>query len=137
MRSAKAGSDDPASMSALLKETADSFGELIADHIRLARIELAVDLKTYLGALGLSLVAALLFVIAYAFAWVSLALVLARLCGAPIAFGAAAAFHLVGGGVLLRVVSGRVKRTKVMRESLVEVRRTAHALAHPAEGGAS
>jgi hypothetical protein len=124
-------------MSALLKETADSFGELIADHIRLARIELAVDLKTYLGALGLSLVAALLFVIAYAFAWVSLALVLARLCGAPIAFGAAAAFHLVGGGVLLRVVSGRVKRTKVMRESLVEVRRTAHALAHPAEGGAS
>jgi|SRR5450631_663413 len=137
MRSAKAGSDDPASMSALLKETADSFGELIGDHIRLARIELAVDLKTYLGALGLSLVAALLFVIGYAFTWVSLALVLARFCGAPIAFGAAAAFHLVGGGVLLRVVSGRVKRTKVMGESLVEVRRTAHALAHPAEGGAS
>jgi hypothetical protein len=76
-------------------------------------------------------------VIGYAFAWVSLALVLARFCGAPIAFGAAAAFHLVGGGVLLRVVSGRVKRTKVMGESLVEVRRTAHALAHPAEGGAS
>jgi hypothetical protein len=35
------------SILALIKETADGFGHLLADHIKLARLELVADVKSY------------------------------------------------------------------------------------------
>ncbi len=135
MSSVRTGAGDVAGLSTQLKEIVDRFGELIRDHLKLARIELATDLRIYVGALGLSLVAGFLLLMGYAFAWVTLALRLARFWGAPASFGLVAAFHLIVGVVCVRLVSGRLKRTNVMRESGIEARRSARLLAHPMGGG--
>ena len=136
------GAEDATALSALLKETADSLGVLIADHVKLARVELEADVRIYAGALGVSLAAGALLLFGYAFAWAALALALAKLWGAPSAFALVAAVHLLVGGLSLGAVSRKVQRTKVLRESIVEARRSVRALVHPPqahsmEGGAS
>jgi hypothetical protein len=123
--------EDATALSALLKETADSLGVLIGDHVKLARIELEADARIYAGALGVSLAAGVLLLFGYSFAWAALALALARLWGSPVAFGLVAAVHLLVGGLSLGAVSRKVQRTKVMRESIAEARRSVRALAHP------
>ena len=126
------GSEEATALGALLKETADSLGVLIADHVKLARVELETDVRTYAAALGVSLAASVLLLFGYVFAWTALALALAKLWGAPVAFAAVAAVHLLVGALSLGAVSRKVQRTKVLRESIVEVRRSVHAVAHPA-----
>ena len=124
-------------LGALLKETADSLGVLIADHVKLARVELEADVRIYAGALGVSLAASVLLFFGYAFAWAALALALARIWGAPVALAFVAAIHLLVGGITLAAVSRKVQQTKLMRESIVEARRSVRALAHPVRGQAS
>jgi hypothetical protein len=131
------GSEDATALRALLKETADSLGVLVADHVKLARVELEADVRIYAGALGVSLAAGALLVFGYAFACAALALGLAKIWGAPVAFALVAAVHLVVGGLSLGAVSRRVQRTKVMRESIVEARRSIRALAPPLKDQAS
>ena len=131
------GSEDATALSALFKETADSLGVLIADHVKLARVELEADARIYAGALGVSVAAGGLLLVGYASAWAALALALAKIWGAPVAFALVAAVHLLVGGLSLGAVSRRMQRTKVMRESIVEARRSVRALAHPAKGRAS
>ena len=123
---------DATALGALVEETADSVGALIADHVKLARLELETDVRIYAGALGASLVAAVLLLFGYAFAWAALALALAKLWGAPLALALVAAVHLLVGGLSLGAVSRKVQRTKVLRESMVEARRSVRRLAHPA-----
>ena len=118
-------------LGALLKETADSVGVLIADHVKLARVELETDVRIYAGALGVSLAAGALLLFGYVFACAALALALAKIWGAPIAFAFVAAVHLLVGGLSLGAVSRKVQRTKVLRESIAEARRSVRALAHP------
>ncbi len=128
--------NDAAGVSRLLKETADSLGELIGDHIKLARIELSTDLRIHAGALGVSLVAGLLLLMGYLFAWEAAASFMARHWGAPLALGLVACFHLALGALSLGAVSRRLRRTRVMRETVMEVRRSVRTLAHPIEGQA-
>lgn len=140
-------SEDAKALGALLKEMADSLGVLIADHVKLARIELQTDVRIYAGALGVSLVAGIVLVFGYLFAWTALALALAQRWSAPVSFAAVAAVHLLLGALSLRAVSRKVQRTKVLRESIVEARGSVRALAHsaladsapaqPRKGGAS
>jgi hypothetical protein len=117
----------------LLAEAVDSLGALVADHLRLARLELATDLRIYATATGAVGVAVLLVTVGYVLAAVAAALVLARSVGMPAAFGLIAAFHFLVGGLCVGAASGRVRRTKVLRETVVEARRSVRALAHPAE----
>jgi hypothetical protein len=124
--------DEATALGTVLKETADSLGVLFADHVKLARIELETDVRIYAGALGVSLVAGVLMLFGYAFAWTALALALAKLWGAPAAFAAVAAFHLLVGAISLGAVSRRVQRAKLLRESIVEARRSVRALRQPA-----
>jgi hypothetical protein len=65
------------------------------------------------------------------------ALALARFLGMPAAFGVVAAFHLLVGGLCVGAASGRARRTKVLRETVAEARRSVRALTHPAERPAS
>jgi len=130
------GRDDETRVSRLLKETADSFGVLIGTHIKLARIELKTDLRIYAGALGVSLVAALVLLMGYVFAWEAASFLMARYWGAPSALGLVAIFHLAAGTFGLAVVARRLRRAEVMGETVREARRGAHVLAHPREGEA-
>ena len=131
------GHEAPSPVRALLQETAENLGTLFADHLKLARVELETDVRIYAGAMGISLAAGVLLLVGYVFACAAVVNLLARLWGAPAGFGVVAGVHFLAGGLGLGAVSRKLQRTKVLRESIVEVRRSVRALAQPMKGHAS
>jgi hypothetical protein len=121
----------------LVRETLDGLRTLIADHIKLARIELETDLKGYAGSLAVLAVAGLVVAIGYVFGWIAIALCLARTWGIRGAFGAVAGFNLVVGIVAMAIAAGKMKRTRLMHGTATEARTSVMALRHPLEGRAS
>jgi Putative Actinobacterial Holin-X, holin superfamily III len=123
--------EDGEGIVARLKETADGLGQLVGDHVRLARIELVAELRSYGRGLTSIAVAVVLLLIGYVFACAAGALALAHLVGAPLAFVIVAAPHLIAGAI--GVVSGtrRVQQTPLLPESGAEAARTVNALTHP------
>ncbi|HVV48524.1 MAG TPA: phage holin family protein [Polyangia bacterium] len=133
MKSADTSSNseaDAASVRRLVAEAADSLGGLVADHIKLARVELTADVRVYVGAAGGVVAAVLFMVMGYGLASVAAALGLARRTGMPVAFALLAALQLLVGGLCVRAAMGRVRRIRVLRETLVEARQSVRALAH-------
>lgn len=122
---------------ALLRETVDGFRTLIADHIKLARIEMVADAKTYGRSVAVLAVAGLVLAIGYIFGLIAAALGLARIWGAPLAFAAVAALHLVVGGIAMVWSVGKMKRTRLMHDTVVEAKGSISALARPLQGRAS
>ena len=90
----------------LVRETVDGLRTLIGDHIKLARVELVADLKSYGRGVAVLAVAGVVLAVGYVFAWIAAAFGLARPGGAPLAFGAVAALHLVVGRDRHRLVDG-------------------------------
>ncbi|MFL5303867.1 MAG: phage holin family protein [Polyangia bacterium] len=135
--SRQAGQDAPDGVVGLLRETADGLGQLIADHIKLARLELAADVRSYGQGVAMLVVAGLVLTVGYGFAWLAIGLALTRICPAPIAFGGIAALHLIAGGIAISVAIKRMKKTRLMRESAAEASRSVSALTRPLERHAS
>ena len=121
----------------LIRETVDGLRDLIADHIKLARLELVADAKTYGRSIAVLTVAGLVLAIGYLFGLIAAALALARLWGAPLAFGAVAALHLVGGGIAVAWAVGKMKRTRPMHDTVVEAKGSINALRRPLQGRVS
>jgi Putative Actinobacterial Holin-X, holin superfamily III len=128
---------DAVAVRRLLAEAVESLGELVADHVRLARVELATDVRIYATATGSVVAAVLLLAVGYVLAAVAAAVALARSVGTPAAFGLVAAFHLLVGVVCVGAASSRVRRTMVLRETAAEARRSVRALARPSERSVS
>jgi len=135
--SRQAGQDAPDGVVGLLRETVDGLGELIADHIKLARLELAADARSYGHGVAMLVVAGVVVTLGYAFAWLAIGLAVAKFWGAPIAFGAVAAVHLIGGGIAVSSATKWMKKTRLMRDSAVEASRSVSALTRPLERHAS
>jgi hypothetical protein len=127
---------DAAAARRLVADVADSVGELVADHIRLARVELAADVRGYAGAAGGAIGAILLVLVGCVLASIAAALGLARLTGMPAAFGVVAACHFVIGAFCVRAASAKMRRTRVLHETIAEARRSVRTLAHPSARGA-
>jgi len=121
----------------LIRETVDGLRDLIADHIKLARIELVADAKSYGRGVAVLAVAALVLAIGYVFGLIAAALALGRVWGAPQAFVAVAALHLVAGGIAVVWSVGRMRRTHPMHDTVVEAKDSMTALARPLQGRAS
>jgi hypothetical protein len=119
---------------ALVKETADGLGRLIADHINLARLEIVADAKTYSRRVGLMTLAGVFVALGYLFAALALALALGRLMGSPLAFLAVGAVHLIGGILGVSTVLRRLKNTRILDETASEVGRTVATLATDVAG---
>lgn len=135
--SRQAGQDGPDGVVGLLKETADGLGQLIADHIKLARLELAADARSYGQGVATLVVAGFVLALGYGFAWLAIGLAVARFCGAPIAFGGVALLHLIVGGVAVSSAVKRMKKPALMRGTAVEASRSVDALTQSLEGRAS
>jgi hypothetical protein len=121
--------EDGDSIVALIKETADGFGRLIADHLRLARLEVVADIKTHgRDVAAVALIVPFLF-LGYALACLGLALVLGRWMGLPVALFVVGGVHLVAGAAGLAVVLGKLRRAEILSESSHEVDRSVAALA--------
>ena len=121
----------------LIRETVDGLRDLIADHIKLARLELVADAKTYGRSVAVLVVAGLVLAIGYVFALIAVALGLTRLWGAPLAFGAVAALHLLVGGIAVVWAVGKMRRTRPMHDTVVEAKGSINALARPLQGRVS
>lgn len=120
----------------LVRETADGLGELIADHIKLARTEIVAEAKTFGRQATVLLVAGLVLAIGYALACVAAALALAPWLGAPLAFVCVGALHGLAGAIAVATAVRRIRRTRLLGETVAEVGRSVKALAPEADGRA-
>jgi hypothetical protein len=121
----------------LIRETIDGLRDLIADHIKLARVEMVSDAKTYGRSIAVLVVAGLVLAIGYVFGLIAAALALGRVWGTPLAFVAVAALHLIAGGVALASAMAKMRRTHPMHDTVVEAKDSLTALARPLQGRAS
>src|SRR5262245_7689362 len=112
----------------LVKETADGLGQLVADHIKLARIEMTTDVRAYVRELSLLMVGAFIFAAGYGLACIAAGTALARVIGAPLAFAGLAILHVVVGAIALGMAVRRMRRVQRMQESKEEVSRSVSVL---------
>jgi uncharacterized membrane protein YqjE len=120
--------EDSDGIISLVRETADGLGKLIADHVKLARVELVSDARFYVRDLTVLVVAALVLFLGYALAWLAAGLALGRVIGTPLAFAAVAALHLIGGAIGVVVAVRRTQRVRLMHDTAEEVSRSVNAL---------
>lgn len=120
--------EDGEGIISLVRETADGLGHLIADHIKLARLELVSDVKSYGRQSVLLVVMSAFLALGYALGAVGLALVLSQFWGPVIAFFAVAGFHVLVGAIGLGVALRNLGRTSLMDETLSEVGRSVSTL---------
>jgi Putative Actinobacterial Holin-X, holin superfamily III len=118
----------------LVRETVDGLRTLIVDHIKLARVELASDLKSYGQSVAVLAIAGGVLAIGYVFAWIAAGFALARLWGAPLAFTLVAALHLLCGAIAVGWAVAKMRRMRLMRDTVVEAKSSASALARPIQG---
>lgn len=121
----------------LIKETADGFGQLIADHIKLARLELLVELKTHgRQVAAIALIIPLIF-LGYGMVCVAVSLVLSKSIGLPAGLFVVGGVHAAAGVVGAAIAASKLKRANLMRETTSAVTRSVATLSAPARNGTS
>ncbi len=111
-----------------LHDVVDAFGELVAQHVRLARMELAEDARFVGVRVGLIAALAPLILVGYGFLCVALALALRRVMADDLAFLLVGLLNLVIGGVGLAVVGKQLQGKKVLDSSLLELEHSTAAI---------
>lgn len=105
-------------LSTQLRDVVDGFSELTAQHIRLARVELADDAK-YVGVrVGVIAALAPLILVGYGFLCVALALALRRVMAADLAFLLVGLVNLIGGVIGIVLAAKQLGARRVMHESV-------------------
>lgn len=107
-----------------LRDVVDGFSELTAQHIRLARLELAQDARFIGVRVGVIAALAPLILVGYGFLCVALALVLRRVMPADLAFLLVGLVNLIGGVAGIAVAAKQLNAKKVMHETLTELEET-------------
>jgi uncharacterized membrane protein YqjE len=114
---------------ALVRETADGLGKLIADHVKLARVELVSDARFYVRDLTVLVIAGVVLFLGYAFACLAAGLALGRaMQNTPLALAVVAAVHVIAGAVGVIMAAKRTKRVRLMHDTAEEVSRSVSAL---------
>lgn len=104
-----------------IRDLVDAFGDLLAQHLRLARLEFEEDARFVGVRLGLIAALAPMVFIGYGLGCIALALVLARIMPTDLAFGLVGAINLLVGAIGVAVVVRQLSQRKVMHDSQVEV----------------
>jgi hypothetical protein len=121
--------EDSDGIISLVRETADGLGKLIADHVKLARVELVSDARFYARDLAVLVVAAVVLLLGYALAWLAAAMAVGRAIGnTPLAFAGVAVLHLIAGVVGMVIAAKRMRRVRLMHDTAEEVSRSMSAL---------
>lgn len=119
-----------------LRDVVDGFSELTAQHIRLARVELAEDARFVGVRVGVIAALAPLILVGYGFLCVALAFTLQRVMPADAAFLIVGLVNLIAGGAGIAVAAKQLGKKKVMNETLTELE-TSSAIVLKREGSAS
>jgi hypothetical protein len=114
----------------LLRETVDGLGRLIAEHVNLAKLELATDVRRFVRRAAPGLAVMPMLVLGYAFLWLGAALALGRKIGTAEALAAVGGLHLLVGVVGAAAVARRLRqRPPMMDDTAAQVSRTIATLA--------
>ncbi len=116
--------DHEGGLIALVRETASGFGQLVADHIRLARLEMTADAKSYVRDGSMLLIGGFVLAVGYGMACLAAGLALSRVIGGPMAFAGLALLHLLVGAIALGAIVRRMKRVRLMQGTKEEVNRS-------------
>ena len=101
----------------LLRGTADAMGQLLAGHLKLARLELVEDAKAMGRPAILVAICAMLAAVGYGLVMLGLAAALRPLTGWPLAFSLLGGLHLMAGALGAWLALSRLKAVKVLDES--------------------
>lgn len=123
-----------AALGTQIRELVDAFSELVAQHVRLARMELAQDARFVGIRVGLIAALAPLILVGYGFLCVALALALRRVMAPDLAFLLVGVLNLLIGGVGIAIVGRQLGERKVMGSTITELD-TSTALVFPREEG--
>ena len=123
--------EQPPAVTDLVARLVDGLGQLISQHVALARLELGEEARSVSRALGTLALFAPLLVVGYAMLCFGVAFLLARWLSVPGAVLLLAALNLVVGGLGLWSVLKALKRP-LLQDSQAEVRESAKALASEA-----
>ncbi|MFT3708383.1 MAG: phage holin family protein [Archangium sp.] len=104
-----------------LRELVDAFSELVAQHVRLARMELTQDARFVGMRVGLIAAFAPLILVGYGFLCVALALTLRRWMAADLSFLIVGLLNLAIGGTVIGVVAKQLGARKVMSATMNEL----------------
>lgn len=121
-----------AALGTQLRELVDAFSELVAQHVRLARMELAQDARFIGVRVGLIAALAPLILVGYGFLCVALALALRRVMAADLAFLLVGVLNLLIGVGGIAVIGRQLGERKVLDGTMSELDQTT-ALAFPSE----
>ena len=113
---------------ALVRETASGFGQLVADHIKLARLEMTADAKSYVRDGGWLLIGSFIVATGYLLGCIAAGIALSRVMGGALAFACLAALHLIAGAIALTAIVRRIKGVQLMQGTKEEVSRSVSAL---------
>lgn len=104
-----------------LRELVDAFSELVAQHVRLARLEVKEDAKFIGARVGVIAAFAPLILVGYSFLCIALALWLGNRMGPELAFVLVGVLNLVVAGVGIAVAARQLQNRKLMNATVVEL----------------
>ena len=108
-------------LGAQLRELVDAFSELVAQHVRLARLELAQDARFVGVRVGVIALLAPLFLVGWGFLCGALALAIHRSLSADLAFLIVGLLNLLLGGIGIGIAAKQLSGRKVMDTTLAEL----------------
>jgi uncharacterized membrane protein YqjE len=111
-------------LSTQILELVDAFSELVAQHVRLAKMELAEDARFVGARVGLIAAFVPLILVGYGFLCVGLSLALARLMPMELSFVLVGVLNLAIGGVGIAVAGKQLSQRKVLDATTVELEST-------------
>ena len=106
----------------LARETADALGQLMVQHLRLARLEIKADLRAMGLQAGLIAVLAALATVGYGLTMAGLAIILDGGSPGGIPLLIIGVVHVVGAGVGILVTVFRIRRMRLMNATAGEVK---------------
>ena len=104
-----------------VRELVDAFSELVAQHVRLARMELKEDARFVCLRVGVIAALAPLILVGYCFLCVALALTLRRWLADELAVLLVGVLNLLIGGIGIAVVGRQLSARKVLDATIVEL----------------
>ncbi len=111
-------------LTVLVNETVDGLGHLVAEHVRLSKLELLENLKVMSRQMARAAVVVGFAFVGYLFLWAGVVAVLGQTRGVASAAFLVGGLHLVGGAIGLVLVLAKLARIRVMDGTALEVHKT-------------
>jgi hypothetical protein len=116
------------SLTVLVKETVDGLGHLMAEHVRLSKLELLENLKVMIRQTARVAVVIGFAFVGYVFLWAGVVALLGPTLGFANAAFLVGGLHVVGGAIGLALALAKLAETHVMDGTALEVHKTVSAL---------